>query len=209
MIMSMCRILCVTNRHLAAGDFLKQVEKVAAAGVDGIILREKDLKETEYRELAGQVQKVCAGYRTALILHTRTDTARALEIRRIHLPYEVFCRMERADRDWFHTLGVSVHSVEEAAEVQKRGASYLTAGHIFATDCKKGVPPRGAGFLKEICRSVGIPVYAIGGIMPENAGQCMQAGAEGICLMSSLMQAEDPKGYTGRMLEVVQRADMW
>ncbi len=44
------------------------------------------------------------------------------------------------------------------------GASYLTAGHIYATDCKRGLPPRGLGFLKEVCREVSIPVYGIGGI---------------------------------------------
>ena len=55
--MSMCKVLCVTNRHLAAGDFLKQIEKAAAARVDGIILREKDMEEKEYQRLAEQVQR--------------------------------------------------------------------------------------------------------------------------------------------------------
>ena len=166
--MYMCKILCVTNRRLAAGDFLKQVERIAAAGVDGIILREKDMDEKEYRELAGQVQKLCSRYRTDLMLHTYADAAKALGIRKIHLPYEAFCRMESADRDWFHTTGVSVHSAKEAAGAQEKGAAYVTAGHIFATDCKKGVPPRGTGFLKEVCQRVETPVYAIVVITLEN-----------------------------------------
>ena len=61
-------------------------------------------------------------------------------------------------------LGISIHSVEEAKEAEQLGASYLTAGHIYATDCKRGLPPRGLGFLKEVCREVSIPVYGIGGI---------------------------------------------
>lgn len=196
--MSMCKVLCVTNRHLAAGDFLKQIEKAAAARVDGIILREKDMEEKEYQRLAEQVQSICVRSETVLILHTCVRAARTLGVRRIHLPYEAFCKMEKADRDWFHMVGVSVHSVEAAAEAQKRGAAYLTAGHIFATDCKKGVPPRGTSFLKAVCQTVEIPVYAIGGITPENAGACVQAGAEGVCLMSSLMQAEEPEALLRR-----------
>ena len=73
-------------------------------------------------------------------------------------------------------------------QAQQLGASYITAGHIFATDCKKGLPPRGLGFLKDICRRVDIPVYAIGGITEENMVSALEAGAEGVCIMSGLMK---------------------
>ena len=61
-------------------------------------------------------------------------------------------------------IGTSVHSVEEAIEAQNLGATYISAGHIFATDCKKGVPPRGLDFLKKVCQTATIPVYSIVGI---------------------------------------------
>ena len=67
------------------------------------------------------------------------------------------------------------------------GASYVTGGHIFATDCKKGVPPRGLDFLKAVCSSVNIPVYAIGGINGDNINSVLNAGASGACIMSGLM----------------------
>ena len=73
----------------------------------------------------------------------------------------------------------------------KLGCSYITAGHIFATDCKRGLPGRGPEFLAEVCRTVDIPVYGIGGISPENIREVRAAGAAGACLMSSLMTAED------------------
>ena len=60
--------------------------------------------------------------------------------------------------DGFTTIGVSVHAANEALEAQSLGATYLTAGHIYATDCKKGLPPRGTAFLREICQTVSIPV---------------------------------------------------
>ena len=92
-------------------------------------------------------------------------------------------------------LGVSVHSKEQAEKALALGADYLTAGHIFATDCKKGVPPRGLSFLKEICDLSPVPVYAIGGITGENASLAAEKGAKGVCVMSGLMECENPYEY--------------
>jgi thiamine-phosphate pyrophosphorylase len=90
-------------------------------------------------------------------------------------------------------IGVSCHSVEDSLEAKALGAGYITAGHVFATDCKKGLPPRGLDFLREVCQSVDIPVYAIGGISPENFSQVMEAGASGACVMSGFMKSAQPK----------------
>ncbi len=193
--MSMCKIFCITNRHLVEGDFLRQLEKIVKAGVSGIILREKDLPEPEYEELAGQVWTICRQYGVSLMLHTFIDAARRLGNRSIHLPYPVFHAMEPEDKAWFETVGVSIHSVWEAENAWQAGASYLSAGHIYATDCKKDLPPRGIPFLSEVCRLVRIPVYAVGGIHPRNAKSCIEAGAEGVCLMSPLMKIKDPEKY--------------
>lgn len=75
-----------------------------------------------------------------------------------------FAKITDEEKKKFTKIGISIHSVEEAKEAEQLGASYLTAGHIYATDCKRGLPPRGLGFLKEVCREVSIPVYGIGGI---------------------------------------------
>lgn len=198
MTMSMCKVICVTNRSLVKGDFLQQIEMVLALGVEAVILREKDLKEEEYRELAAKVQPLCEKYHTPLIVHTFFKTAKQLGILRVHLPYPVFekeymewnhyTEQNSVDRWEFEEVGVSVHSVQEAVAAQQQGASYLTAGHIFATDCKRGLPPRGPEFLHRVCEAVEIPVYAIGGIHSDNEKLCMEAGAAGVCKMSSLMR---------------------
>jgi thiamine-phosphate pyrophosphorylase len=77
--------------------------------------------------------------------------------------------------------------VEEALRAQNAGATYLLAGHIFATGCKPGVPPRGLAFLQEVCQASALPVYALGGIDAANARACIQAGAKGVCVMSECM----------------------
>ena len=69
------------------------------------------------------------------------------------------------------------------------GATYLTASHIFPTDCKKGVPPKGLDFLKEVVEAVHIPVYALGGITKDRTDDVMSTGAAGYCMMSEFMKA--------------------
>lgn len=85
-------------------------------------------------------------------------------------------------------IGTSIHSVEDAIFAESHGADYITAGHIFTTDCKKGLPGRGIDWLKSICHAVSIPVYAIGGISDANAGELSDCGIAGYCMMSASMQ---------------------
>lgn len=188
-------LLCVTNRRLCPGDFLKQVEAIAAAGAGGILLREKDLPEREYQALAEQVQAVCRRYDTPCILHSFPSAAQALEADAFHAPLPILRAMPEDQRQEFQTLGASCHSAEDAREAQALGCTYLTAGHIFDTPSKQGLPGRGLAFLKTVCQSVSIPVYAIGGIKAENAAAVYAAGAYGVCVMGDLMRSKDPAAF--------------
>ena len=94
------------------------------------------------------------------------------------------------ERD-YPKIGTSVHSTEQAQEAQELGASYVTAGHIYATDCKKGLQPRGLDFLRQVCAAVDLPVYAIGGIKFDETQwmSLKECGAAGGCIMSGMMKA--------------------
>lgn len=188
----MYKTIFVTNRHLT-DHFWEQFQKVIESGVSAVILREKDLSEQEYEALARDAIEICDAKGIPLYLHTYTETAKHLNCQQIHLPLSRFLQMDESEKNAFREIGVSIHSVKEAIKAEQAGAAYVTAGHIFPTDCKKGLEPRGLAFLSEVCRSVTIPVYAIGGITKENAASCISAGAAGICLMSSLMKAEKPE----------------
>ena len=89
--------------------------------------------------------------------------------------------------------------MEEALEAQALGCTYITAGHVFETDCKKGLPGRGLEFLRNVCSAVDIPVYGIGGIDADNIALVRNAGATGACLMSSLMVTGDVEGLLKSM----------
>ena len=85
-------------------------------------------------------------------------------------------------------IGTSIHSVEDAVFAESHGADYITAGHIFTTDCKKGLPGRGVDWLKSICNAVSIPVYAIGGISDANVSMLCNCNIAGYCMMSASMK---------------------
>jgi thiamine-phosphate pyrophosphorylase len=179
-------VVCISNRRLCHGDFLSRLESVSRSGVESIYLREKDLPQEEYQALLESVLKACTCDVYAV---QYVDVAKSLNVKSIHLSYGSFLE-EYQTLENFNNISVSVHSIDEAIKAQSLGATRLVTGHIFATDCKKGLPPRGVEYLKSICESVSIPVYAIGGITPENAHETMESGASGVCVMSSLMQSD-------------------
>ena len=172
---------------------MEQLERIAAARPAGIILREKDLPEEEYSTLAKQVLELCKAYEVPCMLHSFIDVAMELGADAIHLPLPILRKMTEEQKKHFKILGASCHSVEEAKEAEQLGCTYIIAGHIFATDCKKGLPGRGLDFLKSVCGQVVIPVYAIGGIDSNNIEMVRNAGANGACMMSGLMRWKDDK----------------
>ena len=193
MIIFMSDILCVTNRNLCREDFLQRIEKIAENRPNGILLREKDLSEEEYKTLAEKVSNCCKKYDVPCILHSFVDAAMELGAENIHLPLHILREMDEKTKETFKIIGASCHSVEEAQEAERLGCTYITAGHVFVTDCKKGLAPRGLEFLRKVCESVSVPVYAIGGISNANIDLVRKAGAAGACVMSGLMRCEDVK----------------
>ncbi|MDD7182138.1 thiamine phosphate synthase [Peptostreptococcus porci] len=181
-------IICVTNRKLCGNDFLTQIEKIASKNPSAIILREKDLTKEEYKMLAIDVMKICKKNEVRCILHSFVDIAIEINSNAIHLPLHILKKLSIEGKDKFSIIGASCHSVEEALEAQKLGCTYIIAGHIFDTDCKKGLPGKGLKFLSEICDTIDIPVYAIGGITHENTNQILKTGADGVCMMSEFMK---------------------
>ena len=193
-------MICVTNRALCQEDFLTRIKQLAKAHPAAILLREKDLSKEAYGELAEKVLCICKKQKTLCILHNYADAAHTLHHPALHLPLPVLRRLSETERRSYQILGASCHSVEDAMEAEALGCTYITAGHIFDTDCKKGLPGRGLQFLRDVCSLVSIPVYAIGGISPENYSSVKEAGAAGACIMSSAMTCEATDSYLASFL---------
>ena len=183
-------VIYVTNRKLCRDDFLDRIGSLAKSRPHAIMLREKDLEPDEYEALASKVKEICGKNGVRLIVNGYMVAASKLGITCIHLSMSDL-RLHAAVLSDFTWVGASVHNVCEAQEAQELGASYLITGHIFTTDCKKGVPPRGLSFLREVCNSVTVPVFAIGGMTNDMIEDIMSFGAKGICLMSEAMTSKN------------------
>jgi thiamine-phosphate pyrophosphorylase len=183
-------LICVTHRLLCREDFLHRIERLAQARPYAVMLREKDLDCPAYEQLAREVKEICDRYGVLLILHQNSAVAETMQVGHLHLSMPDLRIYQSAGHPLL--VGASVHSVEEAEEAQSLGAAYVIAGHIYATDCKQGVPPRGLSLLRQICRAVTLPVFAIGGIGESNAREVLESGASGFCVMSEAMTCQDP-----------------
>ena len=195
----------ITNRKLCENENLeKQIKKIFSAYEKKIILknfeivaltlREKDLDKNEYLNLVKKIYPICKKYGIDLILHQNYDLNldEKYNIEGIHLSYEIFKSLNKNIREElirkYKKIGVSIHSIDEAKDVENLGATYVVAGHIFETDCKKDLEPRGLKFIQELSLILTIPIFAIGGINQENSHLVINSGAFGVCMMSSLME---------------------
>ena len=195
----------ISNRKLCENENLeKQIEKIFSAYEKKIILknfdivaltlREKDLNKNEYLKLIEKVYPICQKYKINLILHQNYDLNLddKYNIEGIHLSYSIFKSLNENIKaeliKKYKRIGISIHSIDEGKEVESLGATYVVAGHIFETDCKKGLKPRGLNFIEELSSILTIPIFAIGGINEENSNLVLNSGAFGVCMMSSLMK---------------------
>ena len=205
MIENKIKLNIITNRKLCENENLeKQIEKIFSAYQRKIILenfeivsltlREKDLYKNEYLKLVEKIYPICQKYRIDLILHQNYDLRldNKYNIKGLHLSYNTFKSLNKNIREElirkYKKIGVSIHSVDEAKEVENLGANYVVAGHIFKTDCKKDLEPRGLKFIQELSLILTIPIFAIGGINEKNSHLVINSGVFGVCIMSSLMK---------------------
>ena len=195
----------ISNRKLCENENLeKQIEKIFSAyerkiilknfDIVALTLREKDLNKNEYLKLIEKVYPICQKYKINLILHQNYDLNLddKYKIDGIHLSYNIFKSLNQNIKaeliKKYKRIGVSIHSLEEAKDVESLGASYVIAGHIFETDCKKGLEPRGLKFIEDLSSALSIPIFAIGGIDEKNSQSVINSGAFSVCMMSNLMK---------------------
>ncbi|AGI47565.1 Thiamine monophosphate synthase [Thermoplasmatales archaeon BRNA1] len=185
------KIIAITDRKLVDGPFMECVNKVAEAKPDAIILREKDVNVGVFKMLAHGAMDSCAKNRVTLVLNTFFNVAKELKVGKCQLPMDVLREYSKELKGL--KVGASIHSLDELREAEQYGVDWVLFGNVFETSCKPGQPAAGLDLLKKVCEESKVPVYAVGGITPENARSCMEAGAAGVCARSSFMTCEDPK----------------
>jgi thiamine-phosphate pyrophosphorylase len=207
-------ILCyVTDRSLLpapAGPareaaLIARIQDAAAAGVDWIQVREKDLEGRPLFDLAAAAVAVVRGSAAKLLINDRLDVAWAARAGGVHLGenslpiIDVVRAKQRSGAENF-LVGASCHSLEAATRAAREGADYIFFGPVFATPSKTAFgAPQGLARLAEVCRGVAVPVLAIGGVTAENAGSCLEAGAAGIAAIRLFQEASDLAALLGKI----------
>ena len=158
-------------------------------------LREKGLPTHELYSFACELRKLTSDFKANLIINDRVDIALAVEADGVHLgwqslPFPVVRRLVGSER----LIGVSTHNRQEALQAQSCGADYITFGPIFDTPAKEGLlKPTGVEEIKKLKNEINLPIVALGGINEKNVESVLNEGADGIAVISSIMQADDPE----------------
>ena len=185
----------------AEEDFLEIVRQACSGGVTLVQLREKDKSGLEYLNLAEKVKQITDQYEIPLIIDDRVDIALAVDAAGVHvgqndLPVQVARRLLGENK----IIGATAKTVVQAKKAQEEGADYLGVGAIYPTTTKVVTVITEVSTLNEIALQTNMPVVAIGGLTASNMHVLYDSLAEGLAVVSALMESENP-GETARALK--------
>lgn len=182
---------------LTEKEFLCRTEAALRGGVTFLQLREKEKSTREYLNLAEKVHELTKNYNVPLIIDDRLDIAMAVDAEGIHLgrsdmPVCIVRKLFGPDK----IIGATAKTVLQALEAYEQGADYLGVGAIYPTTTKVKTVLTSTDMLRAICNAVPIPVNAIGGLNKDNIDVLTGIPVAGICVVSAIMKAENPKRAT-------------
>ncbi len=184
------RLYFISDSRLTATPLPLLFREAAALGVRAFQIREKHLHDDGLRELANSIVTELKPYNTSVFINTRQDIAAELHLS-LQLPENKIQEIAaiRSIRNNM-MIAASTHSLKSAIIAQDNGADFILFGPVFATESKKQFGlPQGLSALAKVCKAVTLPVFAIGGVTPENAAQCMDNGAHGVACIGALMKS--------------------
>lgn len=175
-------------------EFLYRIEEALKGGATLLQLREKEKTTREYIELAEKVHGLTKEYNVPLIIDDRVDVALAVNAEGVHvgqsdMPVYIARKLMGEDK----IIGATAKTVEQAVEAYAQGADYLGVGAIYPTTTKVKTVLTSTESLENICNSVPIPANAIGGLNKDNIDILKGIPISGICVVSAIMKADDPK----------------
>jgi thiamine-phosphate pyrophosphorylase len=193
-------LLVISDRRQARRPLEEVAEAVFAGGCRWFSLHEKDLTPEERRVLLGELVSLGRRFGAVVTAHEDIEAVAAIGADGVHVPGggnpdAVRARLPGA------LIGASAHSADEAAALLRAGADYVTVSPVFMTASKPGYGPAlGLEALASVAARSPGPVVALGGITPENAAQCIAAGARGVAVMGEVMRSVDPQATVERIL---------
>lgn len=197
----------VTDRKWLDGrKLVDDVEKSLKGGVTILQLREKQLDDEEFLKEALEIKKICEKYKVPFIVNDNVEIAIKSNAHGIHVGQkDMVAKDVRKLIGEDKILGVSAQTVEQALLAEKIGADYLGVGAIFSTDSKSDAESVDISTLKEICKSVKIPVVAIGGIGKENVSLLENSGIVGVAVISAIYGENNIEVATTQLKDIVKK----
>ena len=179
---------------LTEEEFLQRIEAARQGGVTFLQIREKEKTTREYLSLIRKIHELTKKYNVPLIIDDRLDIALAIDAEGVHLgksdmPIDLARKILGPDK----IIGATAKTVPQALEAWQQGADYLGVGAIYPTTTKVKTVLTSTDTLRDICNAVPIPANAIGGLNQDNIDVLAGIPIAGICVVSAIMKAEDPK----------------
>ena len=179
---------------LTETEFLQKTEAALQGGVTFMQVREKEKSTREYLSLAQKVHELTQKYGVPLVIDDRLDVAMAINAEGVHLGQsDMPIDLARSLFGEEKIIGATTKTVPQALEAYRQGADYLGVGAIYPTTTKVKTVLTSTDTLRDICRAVPIPVNAIGGLNKDNIDVLRGIPIAGICVVSAIMKACDPK----------------
>ena len=193
--------LVTDSGGFAEKEFLARVEAALQGGVTLLQVREKDRTTREYISLGEKVHALARRYGVPLLVDDRVDVALAIGAEGVHLgqkdlPVSIARRILGEGK----IIGATAKTLDQAKEACEQGADYLGTGAIYPTTTHVETKITSPETLDAICRAVPVPVNAIGGLTKDNLGILKGIPIAGICVVSAIMKAEDPKKAAEELL---------
>lgn len=190
------------STNFSEEEFLYRTEKALQGGATLIQLREKNKSTREYIDLAKKIHTISRQYGVPLIIDDRTDVALAVDAEGVHLGQsDMPIATARKIMGENKIIGATTKTVPQAIEAYNQGADYLGVGAIFPTTTKVKTVLTSTDTLNDICNAVPIPVNAIGGLNKDNIDVLCNIKIAGICVVSAIMKANDPKVAATKLFE--------
>ncbi len=197
----------VTDSGVTSGrDLVAMVEKAVSGGVTMVQVREKHSETGDFVDLAMKMKEVLAPYHVPLIINDRIDVALAVDADGVHIgqkdmPYALARQILGPGK----IIGLSIETLDELEVANDQDVDYVAASPVFATPTKTDTArPWGLDGLREFCLRSAHPVVAIGGMNESTVTEVMEAGADGVAVVSAILAADDPQAAARNISRLLQ-----